>query len=268
MHKKTGLKILLENPFAVVMAGIRAREQQYFQKKTQAAYHLDRLPTLDLLDLFPKLNVKISPYSFLSGTTSISDLVLLKSLAKRTGPCAYLEIGRWRGESLANMSDVSHDCTSVSFSINEMKSRHLDNEFIKVHGFFSDSIKTIHKIDHDSQTFNFSQLNQKFDLIFIDGDHSYEGILRDTQQTYPLLKNEQSTIVWHDYGFDPEKVRYSTLKAILDGIPEKEHKNLYHVSNTMCAIFMKNTNIPTTLTHFPSYPNKKFSITITAEKLS
>lgn len=267
MNKKLGLKILLQNPYAVVMEGIRIRQQQYFKKKTILEYNIEQLKTIDLLDLSPSLNENIDTYSFLSGTSLITDLVLLKSLAKKFDNCAYLEIGSWRGESIANICDVTNDCTSLTLSEAEMIALNFNNEFIKVHGIFSKHIKTIKKIEHNSHTYDFNRLNKKFDLIFIDGDHSYEGILNDTQNTFPLRKSEKSIIVWHDYGFDPEDVRYSTLKAILDGIPENKHTNLYHVSNTMCAVYIENLNISTGYTQFPSYPNKKFSLKIVAKRL-
>jgi predicted O-methyltransferase YrrM len=267
MNKKSGLKVLFQNPLAVVMEGIRARQQEYFRKKTISIYNIEQLKTIDLLDLFPNLNESIETYSFLAGTSLVSDLILLKSLARSFDNCAYLEIGSWRGESLVNICDVTKDCTSLTLSKAEMKALNLSEEFINVHGYFSDSIETITKIEHNSRTYDFNQLNKTFDLIFVDGDHSYEGVLSDSQKIFPLRKNERSIIVWHDYGFDPENVRYSTLKAILDGIPKNKHKNLYHISNTMCAVYIENINIPTTQTRFPSYPNKRFSLKVIAEKL-
>ncbi len=267
MNKKLGLKVLIQNPFAVIMEGVRVRQQEYFKKKAIREYNIEQFPTVDLLDLFQNLNENIDTYSFLAGTSLITDLILLKSFAKKFQNCAYLEIGSWRGESLVNICDVTDDCTSLTLSEAEMKALNFSNEFIKVHGIFSNHIKTMKKIEHNSQTFDFTQLNKKFDLIFIDGDHSYEGILNDTQKVFPLRKNGKSIIVWHDYGFDPEGVRYSTLKAILDGIPKNNHKNLYHVSNTMCAVYIEDLNIPTIYTRFPSYPNKRFALKVVAERL-
>jgi hypothetical protein len=204
---------------------------------------------------------------FLVGTSLITDLILLKSLARRFENCAYLEIGSWRGESLVNISDVTLDCTSITLSKAEMKALNFSDEFIKAHGFYSNNIETITKIEHDSHTYDFNQLNKSFDLIFVDGDHSYEGVLNDSRKVFPLRKNDRSIIVWHDYGLDTENVRHSTLKAILDGIPKDKHKNLYHISKTMCAVYIEDLNIPTFPTRFPSYPNKRFLLKVVAERL-
>lgn len=267
MNKKLGIKLMLQNPFAVLMEGVRVREQDYYRKKIASEYQIQQLPSIDMLDLFPNLDEEINTYSFLNGTSMITDLTLLKSLARRFSNCAYLEIGSWRGESLANVSEVTDDCTSVTLSADEMRSFNLGEEFIKVHGIYSNHIKTIRKIEANSHTFDFNSLNKKFDLIFVDGDHSYEGVLNDTMKVFQLLRNSESIIVWHDYGFHTEDTRYNTLKAILDGIPREKHKNLYHVSNTMCAVYMENVNLPTHYTKFPSFPNKRFSLKIKGEKM-
>jgi predicted O-methyltransferase YrrM len=266
MNKKEGLKILLNNPIGVIMDGIRIQEQNYFRKKVLKVFGIKQLPTIDILDLFPNLEETVHPYSFLTGTSLITDIVLLKMLARCYKDGSYLEIGSWRGESIANVSDVMMDCVSVTLSEEEMRHKNYSDDFIKVHGIYSKD-KEISQIGHDSKTFDFKVLNKKFDLIFIDGDHSYEGILNDTEKAFSLLKNENSVIVWHDYSIGTEDVRHTTLKAILDGIPKSEHKYLFHVSNTMCAIYLRRNNFNTTYTKFPSIPNKKFSLHVKAEKL-
>lgn len=268
MNKKLGIKLLLQNPLAVLKEGMKVREQHYFKKKIISEYNIEQLPTINILDLFPNLDEEIDSYSFLNGTSLITDMILLKSLAKKIDSCAYLEIGSWRGESLVNVSNVTDDCTSLTLSSDEMKQLNFGDEFIKVHGLFSNHISTIKKIEANSQTYDFNQLNKKFDLIFIDGDHSYQGVLNDSKKVFPLRKNSKSIIVWHDYGFHTEDTRYTTLKAILDGIPKDKHKNLYHVSNTMCAVYMEGIELPTEFTKFPSFPDKKFSLKIKGEKIT
>ncbi len=267
MSKKLAVKLFLKNPFAVIIEGVRIREQHYFKQKIQAEYNINQLPTVDLLDLFPNLEEDVNYYSFLGGTSLITDFVLLKGLAKRFETCAYLEIGSWRGESIANVNDVTTDCTSLTLSANDMREMNFGDPFIKVHGIFSNHIDTIHRVEANSHNYDFGQLNKKFDLIFVDGDHSYKGVVNDTKKVWPLLKNGKSIIVWHDYGFGTEDTRYTTLKGILDGIPKEKHKHLYHVSNTMCAIYMEDMELKTQFTRFPSFPNKRFSLRVKAEKI-
>ena len=268
MDLKMIFNILLQHPLTVLKKGILSQEQTYFKKKIIAEYNLEQLPTIDMLDLFPNLNESINTYSFLSGTSLITDLLLLKSLAKKFDECSYLEIGSWRGESLANVSEVSKDCTSLTLSADEMRSFGFGDEFIRVHGVFLDNKDGITKHEHDSHTFDFKKFGKLFDLIFVDGDHSYKGVFNDTSKVFPYRKNEKSIIVWHDYGNNTEEVRYTTLKGILDGIPKDKHKNLYHVSNTLCAVYIEDLDLATSKISFPSFPNKVFSLSISAKKTS
>ncbi len=257
------LRTLLKEPKSIT----RVLQNVDEKKKVQEQYgFIDGLPTIDLLDLFPDFQISVEPYSFLDGTSTILDIALLNALAKKHIGCQYLEIGTWKGESVANVSRFADKCVSISLSEAEMRTFRLSEEFIKVHRFFSEKLKNVEHIGHNSHNFDYSLLNTKFDLIFVDGDHSYQGVKIDTENVFKMLRDDNSIIVWHDYGVNPERVRWDTLAGILDGCPLKNRKYLYHVSNTMCAIFIK-SDFDTTFTRFPSTPNKKFEIAITAKRI-
>lgn len=224
------------------------------------------LPTIDFLDIFPKFDEIIDPFSFLEGGSLITDLVLLKLLARRYDPCRYLEIGTWRGESVANVASIADECYTVSFSEEEMRKENFPNRSILVHSYFSKDLNNVTHIGHDSRTFDFTTINKKFDLLFLDGDHSYESVKIDTRNAFQLLRDSRSMIVWHDYGVSPETVRWSVLAGIMDGCPKEKLKNLYHVSNTMCAIYT-NERFETTITEYPQIPNKKFTVRLSAIRL-
>ncbi len=229
------------------------------------------LPVIDILQLFPNLSENIKSYSFLDGTSSLLDIALLKSLARRNAHCRYLEIGTWRGESIANVSEIASECVSIDLNENDVVANGYAKDFIKNMRFFSKDIKNIEYITHDSHTFDFSVFKDKFDLIFIDGDHSYEGVGVDTENAFKLLRNEKSVIVWHDYGTSPQKVRKNVLAGILDGCPTKHLKNLYHVSNTLCAIYINlepNDKIVPGYVPVNDLPTKSFEVSIIGKKLN
>jgi hypothetical protein len=223
------------------------------------------LPDIDLLELFPDFAETVEPYSFLEGGCLPIDLAVLKALARRFKHCTYLEIGTWRGESAANVASVAEHCISLSLSEAEMRAFGLNDAFIETHLFFSKNLKNVLHIGHNSHTYDFSELKGTCDLVFVDGDHSYEGVKLDTENVFKLLRDERSVIVWHDYGISPETVRWSVLAGILDGCPENKRANLYHISNTLLAVYMQDY-FPAAFRNFPQVPNKKFTITISATK--
>ena len=258
------LKALFQDPKSIGKVIDKETEmKQYVNKK----HGIDiGIPTIDLLELFPSFNETVMPYSFLEGTSPPLDIAVLKALARRYEKCNFLEIGSWRGESVANVADIADYSVSVSLSDEEMRDFGFSNEFIKVNRFFSHSNENIKHIGHNSHIFDYSSLKSKFDLIFIDGDHSYEGVKKDTQNAFKLLKDDNSIIVWHDYGFTPENVRWSVLAGILDGCPTEKRKKIYHISNTLCAIYI-NEKFNTTITSFPQEPKINFKIHISASKI-
>ncbi len=230
-------------------------------------YHIAQLPTIDIRTILPNFCEKIHHYTFLEGTSLDIDIALLKSLARQFESCQYLELGSWRGESLANVAEVAAQCISISLSDSDMQKQGFADETIKMNRFFSKSLSHVKHIEHNTRTFDFQSLNQKFDLIFVDADHSYESVKADTQSVFPLLKDENSIIVWHDYGHSTERVRPTVLAGLLDGLPNEEaRKHLIHVSNTLCAIYRKKP-FQNALVETSVFPTKAFSVHITVENL-
>ena len=139
--------------------------------------------------------------------------------------------------------------------------------YITSHAVYSKGKQNVTTWHENSQTFDYGKLNgKKFDLIFVDGDHTYNGVVIDTKNVFSLLKNEESIIVWHDYGFSTEEVRHEVLAAILEGTPVQYRKNLYHISNTMCAIFTRG-KYPTSELKPLAIPNKGFRVEVEAYKI-
>ena len=44
-------------------------------------------------------------------------------------------------------------------------------------------------------------------------------------------------MVWHDYGFHPDQVRYEVMAAILDGVGPERAAKVYHVAHTKSVIY-------------------------------
>ena len=140
-------------------------------------------------------------------------------------------------KALPNVADCATECYALDLSPEELRKRGLSEAHIELLGFFSKDRSNITHLHGDSTTFDFAGLHKKFDVIFIDGDHHYDFVLNDTKKVFQHLIHDQSVVVWHDYAYHPEKVRFEVLSAILDGTPVEFHQHLYQVSNTMSAIF-------------------------------
>lgn len=237
------------------------------RKKLIKKYGLKNgLPVIDFLEIFPNYNEIIKPLSFMPGGSSrVIDYALLKGLARKFEKCRYLEIGTWRGESIACVASIAEECVSISLSEKLMRDYGLSDEVIKNSRVFSKNYPNINHIGADSQTFDFSTIG-KFDLIFVDGDHSYESIKKDTENIFSLLKDEKSVIVWHDYLWDNGQIRWETLRAILDGTTEEIRSHIYHISNTKSAVFINGRFKTKSMPKFQEL-NKAFEIKLSVYPL-
>ena len=219
------------------------------------------LPVLEINDICPNFSETLDCFAFLDGGSLPTDIALLKALSRKFDGCKYFEIGTWRGESVVNVAETAAECHTLNLSEAELLSLGFEEQYANLHGFFSKGKENITHLIGNSMNYDFAALQQKFDLIFIDGNHNFEFVKNDTEKIFEHLTHDDSIIVWHDYAYNPEKLRPEVLSAILDGTPAHLRKHLYHVSNTMCAVFCKGDFSTTTLSA-PSTPSKIFKLTV------
>lgn len=236
-------------------------DESEYKNTMKKKYGFEKFRTVDINNFLKDQKASIESYTYLDGSSLVTDIALLKSVAASFEACEYLEIGTWRGESLVNVAKVAKHCTSINLSPEEIEKMFSNPEYAAQHGSLIADKSNITTIYANSQTFDFDSLNQKFDLIFVDADHKYEAVKNDTANVFKLLKDENSIIIWHDCGFNTESPRYSVMKAILDGSPTEFHSNIYHVSNTICGIFTRK-KLDSYMINSPHRPDKVFTVSI------
>ncbi len=240
------------------------QDEETVREETVSRYGFaDGFPLVELSTLFPDFHEKVFPYAYLSGATMPIDIALLKALAVKYGAKDYFEIGTWRGESVANVADVVPHCVTFNLPKEQILAMTDDPRYAGLHGFFSQSKAGVEQLYGDSQTFDFAPYEGKFDLVFIDGDHHRESVLRDTRTAFRLMRDEHSVIVWHDYAFDPESIRWNVLSAIVEGTPPEKRGHLYHVAHTLCAVYLPESFETRTLVPYET-PRQCFEVELHA----
>ncbi|MDR0792100.1 MAG: class I SAM-dependent methyltransferase [Chitinophagaceae bacterium] len=237
-------------------------DNNVWKNKVAAKYHLPNgLPQIQVNELFPNFSEELNSFSFLGGGSLPTDIALLKSLCRTKENCTYFEIGTWRGESVCNVADVAKECYTLNLSKQQIRALGESEAYANAHAYFSKDLPNVTHLEGDSRTFDYKALNKKFDVVFIDGDHRFSYVKSDTQKVFQYLLHENSIVVWHDYAYSPEEVRFEVFNAILDGVPKEYHSNLYHVANTLCAIFIKG-NFKTETPTEPVLPNFTYHINL------
>ena len=198
------------------------------------------LPVISPVDLNKNgFNEELQVFTFLDGGSMATDIALLKLLARRFNDCNYFEIGTWRGESVINMAQLATKCFTLNLSDDELKKIGVSDTVIMQQGFFSKNCSNIIHLKGNSGSFDYSSLNMKFDLIFIDGDHHYDLVKNDTENVFKHLVHDNSVVVWHDYAVFPGQVRYEVMAGILAGLPEEARPFLYYVEHTKSAVYIR-----------------------------
>jgi len=247
------LKLALKTPIRFFLNGIANNHEIIKKQESIKKYGVSEFPILD----FPSGsdNLDINPYIFQPGNSTIPDILLLIFFSKNILKCNFLEIGSWRGETLKNLEQYCETLTSLTLGKEEMKEMGISESFIVQNGLFQKDINKLKQVFKNTHSFDFADLNQKFDLIFIDGDHSYAGVLNDTKKVFQNCVHENTVVVWHDYK-DAQGIRYSVLAGILNGIPESYIKNVYHIQDTLCAVYIPSS----VLGSFNLEENKKVNV--------
>ncbi|NCA84818.1 MAG: class I SAM-dependent methyltransferase [Clostridia bacterium] len=233
--------------------------RRYVDKRYQLA---SGLPVVHLADITGATAGHVPVFAFLDGGSLPTDHFLLINLAANIKECKYFEIGTWRGESVANVALHATHCTTLNLSDDQMRHAGMNKDYINLIGFFSKHLPNVTHLRGNTSDFDFAGLNQKYDLIFIDGDHHHEMVKNDTQKVFAHLVHDRTIVVWHDYAHNPETPRFDVFAGILDGLPEHLHQNLYHAGNTLSAVYSP-LRYKTHVLQNPVLPDHYFNVGLT-----
>lgn len=259
-----GVAMLLQKPTLINRI---LDEPDWYKDKVDKNFNLaDGLPEISLPDILNNTEVSVNPFAGLEGGSLITDLALLRTLASGKKGGNYFEIGTWRGESAVNVFNEGMNVFTLNLSKKEMEGRKWNANYIDLHGFYSRQYAEIIHLEGDSRTYDFSPYYGKMDLVFVDGDHHHDSVVEDTKNAFKLLKDENACIVWHDYGMNPEHVRWNILHAILQGTPADCRKHLYAVSNSLSAVYLPSWTGLTRKRNYPAKPSGTFAINVRFER--
>ncbi len=139
-----------------------------------------------------RLDVTLGDWDRDPGAGTMWDLLTVCMLARHLKPKVCFEIG------------TGHGRTTHHLALNtaaETKVFTLDISSDEVTGCIFRNQPTASKISclvADSTKFDFSPYKGKADLIVVDGDHSYEGVVRDTERALEMM-SPAGCILWDDF---------------------------------------------------------------------
>lgn len=124
----------------------------------------------------------------------------------------FVEVGCWKGKSAAFMGveilnsgkDIKLDCVDIWIDVNEphvqITGDELYNSFLKN----TEPVKqVVNAIRSDSREAAKLFEDGSVDFLFLDGDHSYDGLKADIEAWLPKMKPNNSILAGHDYAWTP-----------------------------------------------------------------
>ncbi|MED4954416.1 class I SAM-dependent methyltransferase [Paenibacillus macerans] len=203
----------------------------------------NKLKSISAGALIDSLGMKIciKDLTFLNGGSTVMDYFFLKAVAIKQRARTFLEIGTWTGESIASIAEVVNQCISISLPDGHPELYTVFKEYCEKENFsrfFSSRFHNITHFQEDSLQFDYSKIDKNIDLVFIDGDHSYRAIKKDTENIFDKCGYKNTIVVWHDFKTMRNELVQTTYQAVSEVIPDSLQSNLFTVQGTYCGIFV------------------------------
>ena len=204
--------------------------------------------------LAPKSNVMVNffctPSNFnVVGMTSDYEAWILSVLAKKStnifefGTCSGKTTLLFAMNSSENakidtitLDEVTANTLALNLNDNKIAQRNIISESKYSQFMFTGTNyeKKINVIFRDSKLLDVSKMKNKYDLIFIDGGHTYSCIKNDTEKSLEMIK-KGGYIFWHDFsiGKNSHKDVFRYLNEI-----SKNH-DIKNIKNTSLCFLKK-----------------------------
>lgn len=199
----------------------------FLQRLDRARIKLNcKLPEVqpqELLEGYENLRVRVPMVATHWETATLFDHVFIGSLVWALKPRVCFEIGTSLGLVTATIAANSPEGT-------EVHTLDLSNEE-RIGSYFREREegRKIRQHFGPSSSFDYSLIEGRVDLMFIDGSHEAEDVIRDSENAFRSVSN-RGVIVWHDVSpFFPGVIR------ALETLPQAGQ--IYRVHGTSCGVY-------------------------------
>ena len=205
--------------------------------KTVSVSTITKFSKINLLEVIDK-----------AGGLTFQELVSILGICSIFPSGKVLEIGSFRGRTALN---IIYNFPNIKLYTFDLPENFTDQKNLKYKLIESDKFQAFHKeknelkikyndffskinsIEGDSATYDFSNFDNFFDIIIIDGSHKYENVVIDSENAIKMIKKD-GFIIWHDYSKD----HIDVLRAI-KFIKKKYSITINRLKHTKFAYYQK-----------------------------
>jgi predicted O-methyltransferase YrrM len=179
------------------------------------------------------------------GNVKLQELLFICALAQKVGAAKIFEFGTFDGKTSATLAVnlPAAEIYTIDLPASEIDAlpghisggdrRLIEKEVIGDYLRLTDG--RVQQLYGDTMTYDFTAFRGQFDFVFIDANHRYDFVLKDSRNALSLLKPGGGTILWHDYG---------SLKGVTRAVHhlfenDSDFANLKFVQSTTLAILQR-----------------------------
>jgi predicted O-methyltransferase YrrM len=171
------------------------------QERFQLLHNQARLREVSLSQVCgPEIDKVEAPYGTVNETTgkpNQAELLIVSVLARHRKARNIFEFGTFTGRSTYYLTHATPETRVTTLDLPPGPGRTIPD--VGLYFINSDREDRITQLLTDSRKFDPTPYEKKMDFIFVDGDHSYEGVKNDTEKAFKMLA-PGGAILWHDYG--------------------------------------------------------------------
>jgi hypothetical protein len=172
------------------------------------------IPKVGLPEVVPEnVDIQIREPIRSVGNLALLEVIVIAKLTRYHNPDRLFEIGTFDGRTTLNMAaNCPEDAKvytldlpgeqihSTKLPVVPVEKIYIDKEISGSRYLGTDCEEKIVQLYGDSAIFDFSSFFDTIDFVFVDGSHSYEYALNDSERAIRLLRDGRGIILWHDYG--------------------------------------------------------------------
>lgn len=181
--------------------GVAVRMVYKHLRRTLPLEHEIAEISIDQVIEIPSEGYTMADLNFTGGNTTTIELAYLANIVKSFKPDTCLEIGTFNGRSTLHIA-LNTLAESKIYTIdlpNEQREPAYQNIDLlfnqKKYTCLKNKIEVLHG---DSKNYDFGFLENSVDFVFVDGNHSMEYAINDSQIALSVLR-PGGVILWHDY---------------------------------------------------------------------
>lgn len=165
--------------------------------KTLAASNIRELYAEEIFEGIGEVSLPLCISNEASHHENHMDMMFVVAAAKLRKAKRIFEFGTYMGRTTCGLASISE--TVKVFTLNLPP-----NEDYRYGPYIGKLIQDspykgqIEQLFSDSRKFDTTRYASSMDYIFVDADHSYEGVRNDTLKAFEMLK-AGGMIIWHDY---------------------------------------------------------------------